>query len=202
MKGWIFGSAKQSSWSQQIYKHKNKFQNPLRQNYKHVKTMQTLLELNDNQIHSVIVFVGNSTFKTKMPDNVTKGGGYLRFIKSKTDEVLNEEEVQSIVARIEAGRLVQSFKTNREHVKHVKSIVDGKESKRDGFLPSQEKRDEVKSEASAQSCPKCSGNMLLRVAKTGKNKGNKFWGCSQYPSCRGIVHEGHKGTHTKQTEIN
>ena len=35
MKGWIFGGANQKQWTQQIFKHKSKFQNPLHQNYKH-----------------------------------------------------------------------------------------------------------------------------------------------------------------------
>ena len=34
MKGWIFGSANQKTWTQKIYKHTHKFQNPLHQNYK------------------------------------------------------------------------------------------------------------------------------------------------------------------------
>jgi ssDNA-binding Zn-finger/Zn-ribbon topoisomerase 1 len=29
--------------------------------------------------------------------------------------------------------------------------------------------------------------MVLRVAKLGKNVGNKFWGCSHYPYCKAIV---------------
>lgn len=36
------------------------------------------------------------------------------------------------------------------------------------------------------SCPKCGGSMVRRTAKSGSNAGNSFWGCSQYPSCRGI----------------
>ena len=70
MKGWIFGGLNQKTWTQKIYKHSSKFQNPLHQNYKHVKTLESLLELNDEQIHSVVVFVGDSTFKTDMPENV------------------------------------------------------------------------------------------------------------------------------------
>ena len=34
-KGWIFGSEKQSKWTQSLYGKKYTFQNPLRQNYKH-----------------------------------------------------------------------------------------------------------------------------------------------------------------------
>lgn len=31
-------------------------------------------------------------------------------------------------------------------------------------------------------CPECNGPMLLR---TNRNDGNKFWGCTKYPNCRG-----------------
>lgn len=37
------------------------------------------------------------------------------------------------------------------------------------------------------SCPGCGGQMTLRSAKTGKNAGNSFWGCTNYPECKGIV---------------
>jgi hypothetical protein len=36
-------------------------------------------------------------------------------------------------------------------------------------------------------CPKCGGEMLLRTVRSGANQGGKFWGCSNYPRCRGIV---------------
>lgn len=35
-------------------------------------------------------------------------------------------------------------------------------------------------------CPKCGSAMVPRTAKHGSNAGNSFWGCSQYPACRGI----------------
>lgn len=36
-------------------------------------------------------------------------------------------------------------------------------------------------------CPKCGGAMVKRTAKQGANAGNMFWGCSNYPQCRGTV---------------
>jgi hypothetical protein len=42
-------------------------------------------------------------------------------------------------------------------------------------------------QSSPPSCPKCGSEMILRTAKRGKNQGGKFWGCSQYPACRGIL---------------
>ena len=36
-------------------------------------------------------------------------------------------------------------------------------------------------------CPKCGSEMVLRTAKRGDNQGGKFWGCSKYPECRGVL---------------
>jgi restriction system protein len=36
-------------------------------------------------------------------------------------------------------------------------------------------------------CPKCGKPMVLRTAKTGRNAGQQFWGCSAYPDCKGVV---------------
>ena len=34
-------------------------------------------------------------------------------------------------------------------------------------------------------CPKCSGSMVLRTVRKGSAAGQKFWGCGDYPACRG-----------------
>lgn len=124
MKGWIFGSPHQRFWTQKIVRSNHKFQNPLHQNYKHVKTLQALLGFSDHQMHSVVVFVGDSTFKTSMPDNVTRGLGYVRYIKSKQDVVLSPEQVAEAIERVGAGRLKESFSTDRAHVRHVKVLKE------------------------------------------------------------------------------
>ena len=33
-------------------------------------------------------------------------------------------------------------------------------------------------------CPKCGAQMVLRTGQSGPRKGQKFWGCSNYPACR------------------
>ena len=177
MKGWIFGSEHQKQWTQQIYKHKSKFQNPLHQNYKHIKTLESLLNIENRKLNgernsandtlfSVIIFMGDSTFKKTMPENVRFARGGIEYIKSKTDIVFNTAEVTSIIEQIESGRLARGFKTNREHVKHVKEIV--------------------KVKTDSKSCTKCGSEMVLRKASKGKNIGNEFWGCSTFPKCRNV----------------
>ncbi|PJF41262.1 MAG: topoisomerase [Phototrophicales bacterium] len=37
------------------------------------------------------------------------------------------------------------------------------------------------------SCPKCGSVMVLRIARRGDYAGRRFWGCSNYPDCRGTL---------------
>ena len=163
MKGWIFGSAK----------HTSKFQNPVHQNYKHVKTLEDLIltgcKAKNDCIFSVIIFIGDSTFKTKMPDSVRFARGGIEYIKSKRDILFSEDEVVDIIKQIESDRLERSFKTNRQHVEHVKEIV--------------------KEKSDTESCSRCNSDMVLRKATKGKNAGNEFWGCSAFPKCRNVIEQ-------------
>ncbi|MDY0040487.1 MAG: NERD domain-containing protein [Desulforhabdus sp.] len=163
MKGWIFGGENESQWTQKIFKKSFKFQNPLRQNYKHIKALEGTLDVPPDVIHSVVVFAGDSTFKSPMPDNVTRGGGYISYIKSFHQPVLSDPEVQATVSKIQSGRLEPSRETHRQHVQRLRTQAN----------PSTERK-----------CPKCGSSMILRTADQGANAGNQFWGCSAYPKCR------------------
>lgn len=37
------------------------------------------------------------------------------------------------------------------------------------------------------SCPHCGKPMILRTSRRGANAGSRFWGCSTYPACKGIL---------------
>ncbi len=41
--------------------------------------------------------------------------------------------------------------------------------------------------AHVPSCPRCSKAMVRRVARQGARSGQAFWGCSDYPGCRGTL---------------
>lgn len=165
MKGWIFGQAHQKQWTQTIYKHKNRFQNPLHQNHKHVKTLEACLDIPLETIHSVVVFVGGATFKTAMPNNVIFARGYAGYIKSKQRVLLTEEQVDDITNTLETERLQPSRQTHRAHVQNLT------EAKNRLYTDN--------------NCPKCGGGMIRRIAKKGDSAGKPFWGCSSYPSCKG-----------------
>lgn len=178
--GWIFGTPQQKMWTQKFPRRSQQFQNPLHQNFKHVRTLIDLLQLESTAVHSLIVFVGSSTFKTPMPANVTAAGGYLRFIKSKTEPLLTADQVRDITLRVQQGRLAPSLKTDREHVRHVKEIVEKKRAA--ARLPTTGSGSE--NEAALGICPKCGNKLVRRTIKTGARAGQAFVGCNAFPACR------------------
>ena len=121
MSGWIFGRADQPQWTQTIYRSKHKFQNPIRQNYKHLKTLETLLQLPVSKLHTVIVFTGDSTFKTDLPGCVCTLSNFTDYIKSFNTPLLTTEEVSEIRSKIESDRMVKSYATHAAHVEYLRN---------------------------------------------------------------------------------
>lgn len=119
MSGWIFGSQDQAQWTQSLPGgNKFRFQNPLRQNYKHTKSLEEFLGVDHDLIHSVVMFVGDAKFKTEMPTNVVDRE-YVSYIKSKAKVLFTDDEVAQMVAAICSGRMQKSAQTNREHIESL-----------------------------------------------------------------------------------
>jgi restriction system protein len=162
-KGWIFGGEKQAKWTHVRFRKKYKFQNPLHQNYKHTQAVQNCLGLDESLVFPVVNFNNAGQFKTPMPPEVTRGPDFTDHIKTFTDVLLTEEQVLEIETLLESTMLERSRETDRQHIANVNAI-----------------RDNVRS----TKCPSCGGQMVQRTARKGKNAGNTFWGCSNFPQCR------------------
>ncbi len=177
MQGWIFGSGWQAEWTQKIYKRTFRFQNPLRQNYKHTQALQTLLQVPPESIHSVIVFVGNSTFKTAMPAYVTYARGCTDFILSFNRPIFDNQQVQDLALELRARRLARTWATRQAHVQQLQQ----RHAQNANPLP-----DAIRSAATERACPACGSAMALRTTQSGANAGRQFWGCTTFPRCRVI----------------
>lgn len=163
MTGWIFGGENQRQWTQTIYRKSYKFQNPLRQNYLHVKALELALGNPGIPIRSVVVFTGGAKIKSAMPNNVMYASGLSRYIKSFKNPVITPENRDVLIRRIEEARLAATTATRNMHVKSLKGRL---------------------SAASQDMCPRCGGNLVERVARKGPSAGRKFIGCSGYPKCK------------------
>jgi restriction system protein len=154
--GWIFGGRDWKRWTQVIFSNKYQFQNPLLQNYKHTKSLAELLRLEESKIHSVIVFWGDCTFKTQMPENVLNNE-YTPYIKSKKQVLLSDYEVNNFATMLSILKKHTPVFSGLQHVNDLK-----------------------KRYASTKICPKCGG---MLVEKTARITNEKFLGCQKYPYC-------------------
>ena len=156
--GWIFGNARSREWTQTIYLKKSRFQNPLRQNYKHTKAVESFLSLSPKCVHSVVVFAGDADFKTDLPDNVTYLRDLCPHILSYQDSLLGPKRAREI------AEMLRDHKAGRESRQSPTLAVIHDEPL----------------------CHKCGERMVLRTAKKGQNVGKDFWGCPRFPECRGV----------------
>lgn len=88
------------------------------------------------------------------------------FASGRNIELINGKKLQSL---IRAGR-------NHANTAGATSVESTAESTPASSTTS----------TTAPSCPRCGSTMVKRTAKRGKNAGRSFWGCSNYPTCRGI----------------
>ena len=160
MSGWIFGDEKSPQWTQSLPGGKKfQFQNPLRQNYKHVKVLQEFLGVEEEKIFSVVMFWGEAEFKTPMPPNVMTHG-YVPYIKNKLDVLFSGEEMDDITLAIKTGMLPKTWFTGQKHVTDLKARFAG-----------------------TTTCPKCGGALALRTTKSGaRARGRSFMAAASFRS--------------------
>jgi hypothetical protein len=114
--GLIFGDEKSSQWTQIVYYVNNKFQNPIHQNYRHLKAIQQILDfLPKEQIHSVVVFSGNAVFKTPIPKGVFYLNQLVSHLSSFQEDVISSNRLEFCVGRLECKRYELTRATDIQH---------------------------------------------------------------------------------------
>jgi hypothetical protein len=157
--GWIFGDERAKQWTQSLYGKKYKFQNPLHQNYRHTKAVAQFLDIDHDNVYSIIFFIGDDVcLKTELPPNVMRSG-LSHYIKGFERRIFSESEVTTFVSKIE--RLKEGSISNREHVENLKSRF-----------------------SNSTKCPKCGKSLVKRTARKGPHAGREFLGCTGFPGCK------------------
>jgi hypothetical protein len=163
--GWIFGGEYDERWTAVHFKKKYQFQNPIHQNFGHLKALEEVLGIDASKMHGAVVFRGRFQFKTPVPKNVFLHS-CASWVGSKKEVVLNDGEVETLLGVLE-NRATSGFFAAVDHAVSVK-----------------------KKYRSTTTCPKCGGNLVQRTAKKGPMPGSRFLGCSNYPACKYVRNQG------------
>lgn len=142
---------------------------------------------------SVIVLANPKTVlnakyaKKEIKDQIIRADHLIEFIKKANkdfkDDVLNEKEMENL-----ARFYLNLHQENpMDYTEKYRLMIRGSHSA-DELTAESGQNAAPKPEASGKIlCPKCGAPMVKRTAARGENAGREFWGCSQFPKCRGIV---------------
>ncbi|BCB05731.1 NERD domain-containing protein [Bacillus sp. KH172YL63] len=171
-RGWIFGSEHNNKWTQVLNRRKSFFQNPLHQNYGHIKAIEQIIGSSSIQpaYYSIIAFDPKATIKkmevTSPHAIVTYSNQVVKEIERQEGGNLTAFQIKGITQLLQKRNIVEKG-AGKEHIKRVRS-------------DQQEKKMKVK----AGICPKCGNPLVTRIRKDGKGS---FKGCSSFPQCRFIA---------------
>ena len=116
--GWIFGKANDKQWTQQFNKHsKFRFQNPIRQNHKHILAIKKFV--GDMKVVGVVVFT-RATLKSHRIDGVLYCKELKSFIlKYKLDKTFdNKSSMQSLQKAMITDKAEHKAHVRRLQAKH------------------------------------------------------------------------------------
>lgn len=116
--GLITGTENAPKWTEHKYKKKYPFQNPIRQNYGHIKALETLLGLGKENFISVITFTTNSKLKVTTKTPVIYTPKLAKNIKSYTETKIDAEQIETIANTIILAN-IDSKATRKEHIKSI-----------------------------------------------------------------------------------
>ena len=207
LQGWIFGTEKQPTWTQTIYRHRSSFQNPLRQNWRHIKALEEMLQIPLAQLHCVVVFTADCRFKTAMPACVTQGRDCIRFIQQHTQEVMTPAQVMQCVQTLSRLRLQA---TRATHQAHLDNLAERHRPAARKVMPAKERMPEPRKEpvlppppamaptpvavsavlVGEPTCPQCDASLVRRSLPHVDGSTRYFWRCTGFPHCRFLQAEG------------
>ena len=101
-------------------RRKSQFQNPLRQNYRHVCAIADDIGIPKSAVRSVVAFAGDCTFKTEMPDGVVRLRDAAAYIRQFQDTVIPATRTAGVVAAIEEKNRSVGEAGRAAHVAHLK----------------------------------------------------------------------------------
>lgn len=125
-KGWIFGNANQEYWTQIIFKHKERFYNPLRQNFAHIKAIEDLL---GSKLKAPIISLVAFPYADKLKISGTDLVGYTRDIIKKIESyksiIYSDTERDEIFNLLSNANIVDA-EVNKQHRREVRGLKDTK----------------------------------------------------------------------------
>lgn len=158
--GLIKGKEQDNKWYQYLGKFKNRFMNPIHQNYGHIKVLSNMLKIDEKYFISIICFSNQAKVAVNCKTTVTQLDYLINEIK-KYNEIILDININEIKNSILSNNITDK-KIRKQHIKNIHRQIKMKEELANSMI-----------------CPKCGSKLVERNGKYGK-----FIGCSNFPKCK------------------
>jgi restriction system protein len=156
---WIFGVEGDERWTARYADGStHQFQNPLRQNFRHVMALRPHLGVDEGKVYSLVSFSGDCRLMPPTPPNVSIG--YEDRVRGAEGIKLTDDEVLRVC---DVLRSLRTRSTDAAFDQHVEDLR--------------------KRYSSATVCPKCGSRLVERRSTKPTSDGKPFLGCTGYPKC-------------------
>lgn len=153
--GYITGNKYDKKWIKYAGNKKYYYENPIRQNYGHVKGLSELLNIDESKIFNVVCIPSTAKLKIEHDGELTRYDTLVERITSHSEVII--DNVDDIVETINRSNIVDKSK-RKEHIRNIRENIINKDPTK---------------------CPRCGGQLVERNGQYGK-----FLGCSNYPRCK------------------
>lgn len=160
--GWIVGGENSEYWKKVMFRHHYSFQNPIKQNYIHVKALETILEIPRSKIFSIVVFLNHATIKVKSNACVINLFYLNETILNHREILFTNDEVAILKERFCEKKIEATKQTRKKHIAQIQILKQTKYEKIANGI-----------------CPSCGGKLVERQGKYGT-----FTGCTNFPKCK------------------
>ena len=155
--GFITGDKFDKYWVRHLGKKKYNYENPIKQNYGHIKVISEITGIPEKYIHNLVCISSTAKLKIKHDGELVNCYTINNYIKSYKEEVINNyNEIYELLVNLN----INDKRIKKEHIKSIRTNING---------------------SSTNVCPKCGGTLINRKGKYGL-----FIGCSNYPKCKYI----------------
>lgn len=121
--GRVFGTVGQPKWTVALNKHsKYSFQNPIRQNYRHIQALMELMGLPYPVFQTMVVFPEKCSFGTEMPDYVSIGLNHR--LMNPGVQIFTESQLQRAKVVLQSIRLPDCPETDAKHLASLQARLE------------------------------------------------------------------------------
>lgn len=159
--GIVFGNERQAQWTHKNSHHKRRLQNPVRQNYGHIKSLETVLERSSDDFISIVVFNDRVKLRIENQETTIQNAQLIGKILSYQEQRITNADMKTIIEAIDANNIVSKSSRKQHTIKIKEKLADNQRQVQAGI------------------CPKCGGKLINKEGKYGA-----FQGCSSFPKCR------------------